>query len=253
MRVWNIATGRPIGEPIHNHDGAVTQCGVQSRWHPDRRGRSDHTVRVVGQRQQADQIGEPLRGHEDWVTSVAFSPDGTRIASGGWDKTMRLWDTATGDQAGEPLRGEGGVGPTKGITGVCVQSRRHPDRLGQLGQHGATVGQRNSTPNREPPLRGSPVTSVAFSPDGTRIASGNSDNTVRLWDAATGSPIGALSGHDAAVQSVAFISDMRVVSSGDDGSVRVWDTTWQPLHRPHRASGECPVLRGRPQYRLGKR
>ena len=55
-------------------------------------------------------VGEPLRGHEDAVCSVAFSPDGQRIVSGSADKTLRVWDAATGQPVGEPLRGhEDGV------------------------------------------------------------------------------------------------------------------------------------------------
>jgi len=50
-------------------------------------------------------VGEPLQGHSDWVTSVAFSPDGTRIASGSLDSTIRLWDAASGTAVGEPLQG----------------------------------------------------------------------------------------------------------------------------------------------------
>ena len=48
---------------------------------------------------------EALRGHELWVHSVAFSPDGTQIVSGSSDKTIRVWDVVTGQQVGEALRG----------------------------------------------------------------------------------------------------------------------------------------------------
>ena len=54
-----------------------------------------------------------LKGHEGWITTVAFSPDGTWIVSGGEDKTLRLWDAATGKEK-RVLRGH-----TAGITTVA--------------------------------------------------------------------------------------------------------------------------------------
>ena len=70
------------------------------------------------------------------------------------------------------------------------------------------------------------VTAVAFSPDGKTVASGSWDNTVRLWDAATGEERQKLEGHDNVVTAVAFSPDGKTVASGSgDNTVRLWDAT----------------------------
>src|SRR5712671_3663309 len=70
-----------------------------------------------------------------------------------------------------------------------------------------------------------PVRSVVFSPDGSRIVSGSSDRTIRLWDAETGDAIGKpLEGHSSGVNSVAFSPDgSRIVSGSRDNTIRLWD------------------------------
>jgi WD40 repeat protein len=69
-----------------------------------------------------------------------------------------------------------------------------------------------------------PVTSVAFSSDGSRIVSGSDGNTVRIWDAMSGVTLHTLKGHTGLVTSVAFSSDgLRIVSGSWDHTVRIWD------------------------------
>ena len=68
------------------------------------------------------------------------------------------------------------------------------------------------------------VASAAFSPDGTRIVTASNDKTARLWDAATGAPIGEAMKHEGQVWSAAFSPDgTRIVTASDDNTARLWD------------------------------
>ena len=87
------------------------------------------------------------------------------------------------------------------------------------------------------PLTGpaGPVTSVAFSPDSTTLASASPDHTVRVWDLATRRPIGALlTGHTGPVTSVAFSRDGTTLATGSaDHTVRLWDVAYLVNVVPH--------------------
>ena len=68
------------------------------------------------------------------------------------------------------------------------------------------------------------VFSVSFSPDGTTLASGSWDGTVKLWDVATGTNIATLQGHSSGVSSVSFSPDGTTLASGSsDDTVKLWD------------------------------
>src|SRR5258706_3580252 len=69
-----------------------------------------------------------------------------------------------------------------------------------------------------------PVRSIAWSPDGTRLASGSNDGTAQVWDAANGRHVYTYHGHQGRVNTVAWSPDgKRIASGSDDGRVQVWD------------------------------
>ncbi|CAD8055015.1 unnamed protein product [Paramecium primaurelia] len=159
-----------------------------------------------------------LDGHSGYVSSVCFSPDGTKLASGSWDNTIRLQDVKTGKQKVKFH------GNTSYVLSVCFS----PD-----GSTLASGGTNNSinfwdvqTGNQKAQLNGHNglVYSVCFSPDGQTLASGSGDNLIWLWDVKTGQQKKLLNGHSKDVLSVCFSPNGTKLASGSkDYSIMLWD------------------------------
>ena len=153
------------------------------------------------------------------MNSVCFSPDGKQIASGGGDRTAKVWNALTGQ---EKLTFQGHTGA---VNSVCFSPNGKQlasggdDRTAKVWD--ALTGQEKLS------FKGhmTAVYRVCFSPDGKRIASGALDNgTLKVWAAETGQEKLTLTGHSDSVYSVCFSPDgKQIASSGKDRTVRVWD------------------------------
>ncbi|KAH7111684.1 vegetative incompatibility protein HET-E-1 [Dactylonectria estremocensis] len=181
---------------------------------------------------------QTLEGHSGWVTSVAFSADGQRVASGSDDRTVKIWDAATGVcvqtlQGGSGVRSvafsadgqrvaSGSWDNTVKIwdagTGACVRTLEgHGDSVFSIWDAG--TGAYVQTLEHH-----GGVNSVAFSADSQRVASGSYDNTIKIWDTNTGACVQKVEGHSGSVNSVAFSADSRWIASGSwDNTVKIWD------------------------------
>ncbi len=180
-----------------------------------------------------------LKGHTDPVYAVAFSPDGKTIATGSFDKTIKLWDATNGKE----LRTLAGPQGHQSL----VLSVAFSPAGDQLVSGGADNFARiwdvpSPKPVRDTALAAKGVR-VAVSPDGKTTAAGGSDGKIRLASAADGKPIGEAN-HGAAVVGLTFAPNGQTLfSAGADRVIRYWNATnGQPLGSVGTGSAELTGL-----------
>jgi WD40 repeat protein len=162
-----------------------------------------------------------LSGQHGGVRGIAVSPDGTSVATGSWDKTVRLFDVSTGAMRRSFM----------GHTGEVASVAFSPDgRHLVSGGYDKTVRIWNiDSGQEEAVLSGHPVAevnSVAFDPTGERVLAGSTTSDrgwIRIWNAA-GNGSGAVLQHTGLLTSVAFSADNgRIAVGSEDGSIQIWD------------------------------
>jgi len=158
-----------------------------------------------------------LTGHTSSVNSVAITPDGKVLVSGG-DNTVRLWSLP----GGEPL------GTLSGHTGTVNQVAVSPDGSVAASASSDKTVKLWSLPGGAPltSLAGhtSSVMSVAFGPDGTVLFSGGIDNTIRVWSLPDGAPLDPMTGHASGVYALMVSPDGKLLASGDNAGVfKLWN------------------------------
>ena len=232
VRLWDVATQSEVAI-LEGHTDKVNSVSFSPDGALLASGSNDETavlwdvatqteIATLGDRAEPGPKGGWTIGRFFWVLAVAFSPDGTQLASGDLDGTVSVWDVATRTRTGTFQ------GPTDRIRDEIVSVSFTPDGAslvsgaadGRLLMWDVRTGGYTALPGH------TSFTSMAFSPEGRILACGLLDGTIVLWDTATRTPVAGLEGHEGfRVKSVSFSPDGALLASlgGSWSTVNLWD------------------------------
>jgi eukaryotic-like serine/threonine-protein kinase len=216
VRVLEASTGKLL-QTLSGHSKSVTCVAYDPSGNRVASGSDDHTIKIWDTQSGAELL--TIDGHSAGVTGVVFSPDCKHIVSTGNDFTTRFWNATTGDELRKGLRdfhsGERIVFSPDG----SLIARRSGETV-EIEQ--VASGEIQATISVARPL----FSNVAFSPDSTHIAIGNSDHSIKIFNVDTGEEIKAINGHTAPVTTVAFSPKGTLfASASEDKTIKLWNLT----------------------------
>jgi WD40 repeat protein/serine/threonine protein kinase len=196
-RIWNAETGKDALKLI-GHTGFVNSTCFSPDGTQVLTASNDGTAKLWDAK--SGKVIRTFEGHSDRVTSAVFSDDGRYVLTGSGDKTARLWDPATAHQLHIYN------GHQWGVLSVAFWQPKQAEQ--------------------KPPKEIDPAKQKDQDEPKPRIITGSMDNTARIWDAESEKTLFTLSGHTAAVASVAFSPDgQRALTGSQDAAAKLWDAT----------------------------
>ncbi|MCI0705795.1 MAG: WD40 repeat domain-containing protein [Planctomycetia bacterium] len=164
---------------------------------------------------KTEKVVATLDGHTKGVWTMAFSPDGTKLAVGCGDGIIRLWDVKTGKAT--TLKGHTDLTHTltftaDGKTLLSANSDNTIRRWNLATEKAEVIPLKHTAEFR----------SMAFSPEGSLLATGDAKSDIVLWDVATGKVIETFKGHTGWVSAITFSPDGKTLASAGEESIKLW-------------------------------
>ncbi len=221
----------------------------------DKGEKSDNNQPVI-----PNEVLYTLQGHQDWVNSVTFSPNGEQLASGGEDSTIKLWEVKTGKTIRTLKKRwwrKGHQAPVRSVAfspdGKTLASGSDDNtvklwnvKTGKLlhtlpgnglcvktvifSPDGRTLASENESINLWEVKTGKALftlngqNGIAFSPDGCLLASEGKNNTIKLWEVSTGKELSTLKRHSDSIVTIAFSPNNTILASGsEDETIKLWN------------------------------
>ena len=217
IRIWNTKTGQMVNK-LTGHSAEVASVVFSHSGEYFFSASNDQTIRAWPAK--PGRRAFTLRGHLTGVTTMALSADDAYLATASWDGVVKIWDATRAPGA---ITTEPGEGLKYTAMAFSLDSERIVAAVGPnntLRIINAITGSEEGTWSAGTEK----IVSVAFSPDGHRIASVSENGTVKLWEPASAREVASFSAGDAST-SIAFGRDgTTIVCAGGGGSVRVFDT-----------------------------
>jgi WD40 repeat protein/class 3 adenylate cyclase len=213
-KVWDAATGKEL-LTLSGHTRVVRRIAFSPDGTRLATTSADGTARVWDAHTGKELLSVSL--HDGQVFDVAFNPDGKRVATSGQDGYVRVWDASSGKELLALSQAGGGLAFSPDGSRIVTIAQE----IAKVWD--AATGELLYSGN---PGHTGPIHDVAFSPDGTLVATGGEDQKAKVWDSMTGQVLYTLSGHTVDINSVSFSPDgRRLATAGYDYTVRVWDIT----------------------------
>ena len=241
IRLWDVNSGTELRTFVDH-----TAYG-DSLLYPDRKVQvsvnADYSIRLWDAETGTEL--STLIGHTHRISSIAFSPDNTMIATGSWDGTFRLWNVQTGAQLHTfTVNAISGIDDIEFSPDGKQIAALHTFMNSSVHLFDVETGVRlqSFTAFTLPPLSRIPptypinehkesVNRIVFNPDGKSILTVSYDDTIRLWDVATGNFLRVLEGHTDSINDLKFSSDGTKLATGSaDDTIRLWDVqSWTEI------------------------